>query len=217
MPPPLPAPATTAAVHRRSEVEKKWSAKRSCILVMDVRLFLRMSSERNRHNISGLSLKGIRSTLAFRSWRFSSEMLRKMISRTRRCSLDPRQRVAWHSAARQKTRHSKQPHVQLSILHLWTWCEYDRVADLSEQTMLILGSTCGRRHRSLLSTSTHHFKSSSVIPTKCYQSSNAFVSDIVSHASVISASVKDKTATWHLENGHQVFHILHLNDLGARG
>ena len=118
-----------------------------------------------------------------------------MISRTGRCSLDPRQRVAWHSAVRQKTRHSKQPHVQLSILHLWTWCEYDRVADLSKQTLLILGSTFGRRHRSLLSTSTHHFKSSSVISTKCYQSRNAFVSDIVSRASVISTSVKDKTAT----------------------
>ena len=140
-----------------------------------------------------------------------------MISRTGRFSLDPRQRVAWHSAARQKTRHSKQPHVQLSILHLWTWCEYDMVADLGERTLLIFGSTCGRRHRSLLSTCTHHFKSSSVIPTKCYQSSNAFVSDFVSHASVISTSVKDKTATGHFGNGHQFFHILHPSDLGAQG
>ena len=175
---------------------------------MDVRLVLRLSSERNHHNISGLSLDGIRSTLAFRSWRCSSEMLRKMISRTRRCSLDPRQRVVWRSAARQKTQHSKQPHVQLSILHVWTWCEYDRVADLSEQTMLILVSTCGRRHRSLLSTCTHHIKSSSVI--------HAFVSDIASHASVISTSVKDKTATWHLENGHQVFHTRLTQALSAR-
>lgn len=91
------------------------------------------------------------------------------------------------------------------------------MADLSKQTLLILGSTCGRRHRSLLSTCTHHLKSSSVIPTKCCQSSNAFVSDIVSHASVISASVKDKTATCHLEDGHHVLHILHPSDLGARG
>ena len=52
-------------------------------------------------------------------------------------------------AAQLKTKHEA---LQLSGLNMWTWCGHDSVASLSEQTLLIFGST------------SHNLDSYSVIP-----------------------------------------------------
>ena len=77
-------------------------------------------------------------------------------------------------AAQLKTKHEA---LQLSGLNVWTWCGHDGVASLSEQTLLIFGST------------SHNLECSSVIP----EHGDPVVVDKVLHPGILARCVLQQT------------------------